>query len=213
MTKKLTQKQQLVLDIIRSYIERTGEPPTLSELQDDLDITTKRGVVSHLNALERKGMLVRTSEARGITLSEDIYGERVMEVNILGYANAGSPLVYAQEETLGVLRIDRSLLPVSEGVFAVEIKGDSMNNRLINGTKLDNGNFAIVAKNVPVQDNDVVLAIIDECATIKTLKKDGKMLVLYPQSTNLVHRPIYLRPNENEVIYGKVIAVLKNPAN
>lgn len=212
MTKKLTSTQQKILDIIKSSIENKGTPPSLGELQEELGISTKRGVVNHLKALEKKGMIVRTSEARGIKLTENIFGQFIMNVNILGYANAGAPLVYAQEETLGVLRVDKSLLPVSKDMFALEVKGDSMNKRIVNGTQLTNGNFAIVAKNHPVKNGDVVLAIIDECATIKTFRKDRNMIVLYPESTNLVHKPIYLSPSEEEeLIYGKVVAVLDNP--
>lgn len=211
MTKQITTRQQDVLEIIKRTIENTGEPPTLGELQILLGISTKRGVVNHLRALEKKGLITRTSQARGIRLSENIFAESVVNLNILGFANAGSPLVYANEQQLGVLRVDKSLLPVTKDVFALEIKGDSMNRRTIKGTNLSNGNFAIVAKGYPVEDGDVVLAIIDDCATIKTLKRDKNMIVLYPESTNPVHRPIYLELGEQEYIYGKVIGVLDNP--
>jgi len=211
MTKILTSKQQTVLKIIKNAIKKNGTPPSLRELQQALSIKTKRGVVNHLKALEKKGMLKRTSEARGIRLMENIYGQLVMDVKILGFANAGSPLMYANEQNLGVLRIEKSLLPVTSNIFALEIKGDSMNRKLLNGTPLKNSNFAIVAKDQNVQDGDVVLAIIDDCATIKSFKSDRSLFVLYPESTNKLHKPIYLNKADEAVIFGKVIAVLENP--
>jgi len=211
MFKKLTKRQNKVLEVIKHYLAETGFPPSLGELQEELGIGTKRGVVNHLKALEKKGVIARTSEARGIRLTENLASDNILNINILGYANAGSPLVYAQEQMVGTLRVQKTLLPVTQDIFALEIKGDSMNKRLIQGTLVKNGNFAIVAKNHPIQNGDVVLAIIDECATIKTYKKDKGILVLYPESTNTSHRPIYLSRNDGEVIYGKVIAVLDNP--
>lgn len=211
MTNKLTSKQQTILKIIKNTINKNGTPPSLSELQNVLKIKTKRGVVNHLRALEKKGMIIRTSKARGIKLTENIYGQFIMDVRILGFANAGSPLVYADEKNMGVLRIEKTLLPVTTNIFALEIKGDSMNKKSINGTLLKNSNFAIIAKDHNVQDGDVVLAIIDDCATIKTFKSDRSLFVLYPESTNKLHKPIYLNRLEEKVIYGKVIAVLENP--
>ncbi|KXK27306.1 MAG: LexA repressor [candidate division WS6 bacterium OLB20] len=171
---------------------------------------TKRAVVKHLEALEKKGRILRSSKPRGIKLIE-VQNENLMTMNILGYANAGAPLVYAEEQKIGVLRIDKSLLPVTKNVFALVVKGDSMNRRKLNGTALTNGNYAIVANDQPVSNGDVVLAIIDGCATIKSYRRDGGIIVLYPESTNSAHRPIYLSSDSDGTIYGKVISVLANP--
>jgi repressor LexA len=208
---KLTQKQEKVISFIKDNMSQSGKAPSLTELMQYMNISTKRGVVNHLNALEKKGALTRTSESRGIKLTEDIFADNIVKVNILGYANAGSPLIYTQDEQIGVLRVNKTLLPISKDIFAVEIKGDSMNKKVINGVEMDNGNFAIVSKNQPIVDGDAVLAIIDDCATIKTIKKDKQMIVLYPESTNSMHKPIYLPMFEKNSIYGKVIAVLSNP--
>lgn len=210
MAPHLTPAQSTVLKYIKNHILARGYAPTLSELQISLGGITKRAVVKHLEALERKGHILRSSKPRGISLVEDT-GSPVMSMNILGYANAGAPLVYAEEQKIGVLRIDKSLLPVTKNVFALIIKGDSMNRRKLNGIPLSNGNYAIVANNQEVRNGDVVLAIIDGCATIKSYRHDGRMVVLYPESTNSLHRPIYLSSDNEASIYGKVISVLRNP--
>lgn len=212
MLSTLTQRQYEILEIVKSFIQETGHSPSLSELERTLGIT-RRGVVKHLQALERKGLISRTSSSRSIILSGTQGGQMFMDVNILGYANAGAPMVIAQEQQLGYLRVKRSLLPVTKDVFALMIKGDSMNRREVDGGKLADGKYAVVAKNVDVHDGDVVLAIIDDCATIKTYKRDRNVIVLYPESTNTRHRPFYLDAQDNlsSSIYGKVIAVLDNP--
>ena len=66
MDEKLTERQKLVLNTIRNFFLDNGYAPSLTELQQLLEISTKRGVVSHLEALEKKGYIIRTSEARGI---------------------------------------------------------------------------------------------------------------------------------------------------
>ncbi len=212
MSEYLTPAQENTLKVVRKFLFSKGFPPTLSELQAALGGITKRAVVKHLEALEKKGRLERSSKPRGIRLLE-MDNKDIVSTNILGYANAGSPMVFAEEQKVGVLRIDKSLLPVTRNVFALVIKGDSMNRRKINNTKLEDGNYAIVANNQDVTNNDVVLAIIDNCATIKTYRRDGRMVVLYPESTNIMHKPIYLSSNSEGMIYGKVIAVLRNPTN
>jgi repressor LexA len=211
MASYLTTKQKQFFDFLRTYIEENQFAPTLSELQQYFGIT-KRGIVKHLEALERKGFIGRNSESRGIQLLTTTASMSFRNLNILGYANAGSPMVIAQEQQIGTLRVKKTLLPVFKDLFALIIKGDSMNRRLLNGSPLSNGNYAIVARDQEVRDGDVVLAIIDNCATIKTIKKDRQMIVLYPESTNPVHKPIYLSRDDGEVIYGKVISVLENPS-
>lgn len=212
MIYNITKRQNEVFSLIKSFIRETGQPPTLGELERSLEIT-RRGVVKHLQALERKGFISRTSSARGISLNETQTGQMFIDINILGYANAGSPMLIVQEEYLGYLRIKRSLLPVTKDLFALMIRGDSMNKRGIDGRKLEDGKYVIVVKNVEIKEGDVVLAIIDNCAIIKTYKRDKDIIVLYPESTNSIYKPIYLDTSEEseENIYGKVIAVLDNP--
>ena len=207
----ITEKQQKVLQIIRDYYLENGYAPSLSELGQMLKISTKRGVVNHLIALEKKGFIIRTSEARGIQLVEEEEYEYLIGIPILGYANAGTPLAIAQEDRLGVLHVDKGLVKKNEEMFALIIKGDSMNQREIGGKKLNNGNYIIVSKTSDVRNGDVVVAILDNSATVKAIKFDNDMIVLYPQSDNPKHNPIYLDKYSNGLINGKVIMSLEKP--
>ncbi|MCC7289633.1 repressor LexA [bacterium] len=211
MNPYVTEKQVKVLTIIRDFYLEKGYAPSLSELQQLLKISTKRGVVNHLIALEKKGFIIRTSEARGIQLVEEGEYEYMVGVPILGYANAGTPLAMAEEARLGVLHIDKALLKHKNDLFALIIKGDSMNQRVINGKKLEDGSFIVVSKQSEIRSGDAVVAILDNSATVKSIKYDENMIVLYPQSDNERHMPIYLDKYSNSLINGKVVMVLDNP--
>ena len=210
----LTAKQDLVLRVIRDYFLQNGFAPSLSELQVLLDIATKRGVVNHLIALEKKGYILRTSEPRGIRMLEEneepVY-EYLIGVPILGYANAGTPLVGAEEENLGVLRVDKNILGKKKSLFSLIVKGDSMDREMIDGKAITDGNYLVVDKEAEIFDGDVVVAIVENCATVKRFKKDQDMVVLYPNSSNPIHQPIYLDKNTESMLNGKVIKVLEKP--
>ncbi len=215
MDERLTERQEKVLSHIRNFFLDNGYAPSLTELQEMLSISTKRGVVSHLEALEKKGYIIRTSEPRGIQIVNDSEDDAVYEylvgIPILGYANAGTPMVLADEQNLGILQVDRTLLGNKKDLFGLVVKGDSMNMRSIDGKNLEEGHYLVVQKNVEYEDGDVVVAIVDGCATVKNIKREQDIVILYPESSNLIHKPIYLDSNSNSMINGKVIKVLDNP--
>lgn len=210
----LTEKQELVLKVIRSYYLENGIAPSLNELQAMLNISTKRGVVNHLIALERKGYIFRTGEPRGIHMvneEEDVVYEYLVGVPILGYANAGTPMVAAEEENIGVLKIDRNLLGRKRDLFSLIVKGDSMDLAEVDGKRIVEGNYLIVQKDSEIVNGDIVVAIIDNCATVKKIKLGEDMIVLFPQSSNPANQPIYISNDSESIINGKVVKVLDNP--
>ncbi len=211
----LTKEQEAVLGIIKRYYLEQGVAPSLNELKDELGITTKRGVVVHLDALEKKGYIFRTSQPRGIHMAEnddEIVYDYLVGVPILGYANAGIPMVSAEEENMGVLKIDKNILGKRRNLFSLIIKGDSMDQAVIDGHTLKNGKYVVVEKDADFDDGDIVVAIIDNCATIKRFKRGRDMIVLYPDSSNPANTPIYIDKNTDILINGKVVKVLENPA-
>lgn len=211
----LTEKQELVLKIIRNWYLENGEAPSLSELQESLSISTKRGVVNHLIALEKKGYIFRTSKPRGIHMvdsDDEVVYDYLVGIPVLGYANAGTPLVSAEEENIGVLKIDRSLVGKKKNLFSLIVKGDSMNLASIEDKCIEEGNYVIVQKDCEINDGDIVVAIIENSATVKRIKKAKDMIVLYPQSSNPENQPIFLDKDTESIINGKVIKVLENPS-
>ncbi len=210
----LTKKQEEVLKIIKDCYLENGYAPSLNELKEELGISTKRGVVVHLIALEKKGFIFRTGQPRGIHMVENddqIVYDYLVGVPILGYANAGIPMVAAEEENLGVLKIDRNMLGKKKNLFSLIIKGDSMDLAKIDGETLDDGRYIVVQKDAEFEDGDIVVAIIDNCATVKRFKRAKNMIILYPDSSNPLNQPIYIDRNTEGLINGKVVKVLENP--
>ena len=218
MADKLTKRQEEVLTLIRDFFLENGQAPSLGELQDKLGFSSKRGVVNHLLALENKGYIFRTSEPRGIQLLDEddskLEYEYIIGLPIFGYANAGTPLVDAKEESLGILKVDRNILGkgLGKNLFALIVEGDSMNEREVNGVKIEEGKYLVVDKGGEIRDGDVVVVVIDGCATVKNISlKNNEMVILYPESSNSKHQPIYLDAESDFLINGKVIKVLENP--
>ncbi|MDD2270092.1 MAG: transcriptional repressor LexA, partial [Candidatus Dojkabacteria bacterium] len=176
MAEKLTNRQEEILSLIRDFFLENGYAPSLGELQSKLGFSSKRGVVNHLSALENKGYIIRTSEPRSIQLLDgnddaNLEYEYLIGIPIFGYANAGTPLVMAEEEALGILKIDRNLIgrKSKENLFGLIVKGDSMNERVLDGIKIEEGNYLIVDKDAKVEEGDAVVAIIDSSATVKNI--------------------------------------------
>ena len=82
----------------------------------------------------------------------------------------------------------------------------------IDGETLENGKYIIVEKDADFENGDIVVAVIDNCATVKRFKKGKDMIMLYPESTNLANTPIYIDRNTDVLINGKVVKVLDNPS-
>lgn len=214
MGERLTLKQKEVLDLVRNSIDQNGYAPSLTEMMEELGLSTKRSVAFHLDALEKKGMIYRTGEARGIRLIQNNTGGGFIPIPLLGFANCGEALMVAEEEDNGEILVEETILKGKRKVFGVELRGDSMDQRRLNGINLANGNFAIVVKEEEVRTGDVVLAIIEGGATIKSFKREKGMIVLYPESSNPRHKPIYVKESDMDsaMIAGKVLTVLSNPS-
>lgn len=211
MDRSLTKRQSEVLDALKQFKDADGITPTISELAEHFGFSSRRSVTFHLEALERKGFIHRTGEARGINIVGSTEEDAFMMVPLLGVANAGQPLALAEEDYQGELTVDKKILQGRRKVFGLELKGDSMDNTVINGVPMANGNYVIVAKQDEVQDGDIVVAVINDGATVKKYKRDEHNIVLYPNSKNPVHKPIYVDGAQDSFIAGKVLTVLHNP--
>jgi repressor LexA len=211
MEKILTSRQQKVLEFIKRKLTLSGVAPSLKEIAAELEVSSTRGIVKHLEALERKGIILRTSEDRGIKLAENILAN-FRSIPILGYANAGKPLVLAEEENLGTINIQKEMFANKQNLFAVIIKGDSMNLKEIDGVALEDGNYAVIdANDTEIRKDEVYLVVIDGCATVKSLELTPNSLILYPKSNNPIHSNFYAFPDSDISINGRVLSCLKNP--
>ena len=216
----LTYKQEKVLQILKDFIHRSLSPPTLSELQEailsaGMNAKSKRSVVQFLESLEKKGYITRSSHERGIHIVSAQESENFIDIPIMGTANAGAALVFAEENIQGFIKTSKKLLKSVQNVFALQISGDSMNKCNVDRKYIEDGDYVVVDKSIQsFSNNDIVLAIVEGCATIKKFKKTmlGEIMLL-PDSSNPVHQAIYIHESDSFFLNGRVINILKNPKN
>ncbi len=203
---RLTNRQQTVLEAIRSWIRARGYPPTIRELGKLLGIKSLRGVTSHLDAIARKGFLKREPRARTISLLDLMEPfQRALRVPILGRIRAGEPML-AEGHVESHVVIDGAWLgakPDAAGQhFALKVKGDSMIN-----AGIFEGDHVIVHHQATAQDGDVVVALLGDEATVKRFFKDGDRVRLQPEHPSL--EPIVVTKGQPFTILGKVVAVFR----
>ncbi|NTW89840.1 MAG: repressor LexA [Candidatus Moranbacteria bacterium] len=211
----LTPKQQIVLQAIKDFFSEKGEMPTVRELQErtgtlGLKLKSLRSFFLYLNELERKGFIERTAENRGIRLKE-VTGKTFLDVPVFGMANAGAATMFADQFVEGYIKVSKRIVRDSRNVFAIQVSGTSMNRAKVNGKTIRDGDFILVDSTWKHYDNgDKVLVVIDGLATVKTFRSvDGRNIALLPESSDKKHKPIFLTDEDNFVINGKVIDVLR----
>jgi len=213
--KILTPKQRIVLQAIKEFFSENGMMPTVREIQTTagklgLRLKSLRSFFLYLNELEEKGYIERTSEDRGIKL-KGVTKDSFLDVPVFGMANAGAATMFADQYIEGYLKVSKRIVRDSRNVFAIQVSGTSMNKAKVNGKTIQNGDFILVDSTWKHYNNgDRVLVVINGMATVKTYRTvDGKNIVLLPESTDHKHKPIFLTEEDDFVINGKVIDVLK----
>ncbi|MFK7779805.1 MAG: S24 family peptidase, partial [Candidatus Gracilibacteria bacterium] len=198
-----------VLDVITKFIGENAKAPTIEELTVLLSQKSKRGVVQYLEALEKKGFLTRGRGYRSISLGNNVGFQTTLNIPILGYANAGTPLVDANETSYGVLPISKKIITGSEqNYFILKVEGTSMNNFMVNGKTIDNGSYVLIKKDeTTTNSKDAFLFIVNGSATLKKFKRDGDTIYLLPDSKDDYHKPIILSEEDNLMINGKITDV------
>jgi repressor LexA len=214
MKNELTARQEEILNFIKQFREENGYPPTLREIGKKFEISSTFGVKRHLDALVKKGYLnIESNASRGISFQLDTVhnlnsipnlserNENFNKIPIVGRVAAGSP-VLAIENIEGDVVIDPSFMKKSENSFALRIKGDSMIN-----AGIFEGDLVIV---LPVKDaanGDIVVAMINDEATVKTYENKKNKIRLIPE--NEKYSPIEINDLSEFSIIGKVIGVLR----
>ena len=197
----LTERQQEILDFIREQQQIRGVTPSTVEIQEQFGFASPNAVTSHLHALERKGALQREpNKARGLVLA-DSYRERAMvEIPIYGSIPAGMPADERQQAD-GCVSVDVETLRLPKGarVFALKVRGDSMN-----GAGILPGDI-VVLEFKEANNGDIVAALIDGETTLKRyVMQRGKPFLK-------AENPRYhdLIPAQELVIQGVQIALLR----
>ena len=195
----LTDRQQLVLDYVSSYLSQNGCPPTLREISEHIGTAGTVTAMRHLEALEKKGYVQRREGSRGIALTNR--PNIPVPLPIVGTVRAGVPEP-AIEDISGYVSVDPAWIK-GTGCFFLQVKGDSM----IDAGILD-GDLALIQPQ-PIADNgQIVVAMIDGEATLKHFYQNEDHIRLEPRNRNMV--PIILSPDSDVAIIGKLLKTIRN---
>lgn len=214
----LTNRQRSVLNVIKSWVYRYGYPPSVREIGEEVGLTSTSSVSHQLGALQRKGYLRRDPNrprAVGVlTVAADPTGDLTEDgvesstsppvntpettyVPLVGRIAAGGP-VLAEQTIEDTFPLPKDL--VGEGaLFLLSVTGDSMVDAAIT-----NGDWVVVRQQPTADNGDIVAAMIDGEATVKTFKQTDEHTWLLPQ--NEAYDPI---PGDDATVLGKVVAVLR----
>ncbi|HVQ98968.1 MAG TPA: transcriptional repressor LexA [Mycobacterium sp.] len=211
---RLTERQRTILDVIRASVTTRGYPPSIREIGDAVGLTSTSSVAHQLRTLERKGYLrrdpnrpravdVRRSDDTAVRppVLTDVSGSDALPeptfVPVLGRIAAGGPIL-AEEAVEDVFPLPREL--VGEGaLFLLKVVGESMVDAAI-----CDGDWVVVRQQNVADNGDIVAAMIDGEATVKTFKRTGGQVWLMPH--NPAFDPI---PGNDAAVLGKVVTVIR----
>jgi repressor LexA len=199
----LTSTQKKVLIFLKDFLREKGFPPTLREIASHFGLTGPKAPQKTLNILERKGYIRRVP---GLSRGTEILGfptprTQTLSIPIVGRVTAGE-LILAIENIEGYINLDRSLVS-SENVFLLRVHGDSMIE-----AHIQDGDFALVKPQPNAENGEIVVALIEDEATIKRIFKKRSLIRLEPANPNM--EPIVVKKGEKRVaIVGKVIGIFR----
>jgi len=194
----LTDIQREVLNYVQSHLTQTHRPPTVREVMRHFKWNSPQSARKHLLALEEKGYLEREDHtARGLKLVDD--STVGLSIPVLGKVAAGLPLL-AEENRESTMVVDPSMARGGRSLFALTVKGDSMvNAHILPGDKV------IVQQTSHASPGEIVVALIEGEATVKTFKRTSSKVVLEP--ANPKYNPIVVSEGQDFRIIGKVVGV------
>ena len=199
---KISHKQQEILNYIKDEILSRGFPPAVREICDAVHLKSTSSVHAHLESLERNGYIRRDpTKPRAIEILDDNFNltrREVVNVPMIGTVAAGQPIL-AVENIQGYFPIPAEFMPNQQS-FMLKVKGESM----INAGILD-GDQVLVEKQYDAHNGDIVVALLDDSATVKTFYREDGHIRLQPENDSM--DPIIV--NHEIQILGKVFGVFR----
>lgn len=198
---KISKKQLEILEYIKSQILERGFPPAVREICEAVNLKSTSSVHSHLETLEKNGYIRRDpTKPRAIEILDDSFNltrREMVNVPIVGQVAAGEPIL-AQENIENYFPIPTEFMPNNQ-TFLLKVKGESM----INAGILD-GDMVLVEQAFTASNGDMVVALIEDGATVKTFYKEEGIFRLQPENDSM--DPIIV---SEVTILGKVIGVFR----
>ena len=198
---KISDKQKQILEYIKQEILNKGYPPTVRDICDAVGLKSTSSVHSHLESLEKNGYIRRDpTKPRAIEIIDDNFNmvrREVVNVPIVGQVAAGQPIL-AEENICSYFPVPAEFMPKNQS-FMLKVKGESM----INAGIFD-GDSIIVEQQNTARNGDIVVALIDDSATVKTFYKENGHIRLQPENDTM--DPIIV---PDCTILGKVFGVFR----
>jgi repressor LexA len=190
--------RERVFEFVRSRL-LAGEPPTVREVQEEMGFAAVQSAQQHLEALVGEGRLEKESGARGVRLPR--MPDKPLLVPLLGRVQAGAP-VLAGDNIEGYVPISAGGRSAGQ-LFALRVRGESMKL-----AGILEGDVVIVRRQAVAESGDVVVALLGDEATVKTLRLRGHRAELHPANPDFA--PIILKPPRELVLLGKVIELRRD---
>lgn len=214
--KKLSDRQRRMLDFIQQFSDESGYPPSIREIGKAVGISSTSVVNYNLNRLVEEGYLSRDQNvSRGIRLTEKLTRATqqmvdTLRIPLVGRIFASEPVPLPSTDSLmfGVdeaIEITRDMMPASaEGLFALEVKGDSMIDAMIN-----DGDIVVMKQEPEWRNGDMVAVWLEdkEETTLKHIYREGDRIRLQPANPTMA--PIYVNDPQNLRVQGKVMLVVR----
>jgi len=201
MPGKISSKQEEILEFIKETILKKGYPPTVREICAKVNLQSTSSVHAHLKTLEEKGYILRDeSKQRAIEILDDSFLAQRMEISnvpVVGTVTAGMPIL-AVENIDSYFPIPTDMLPNAD-TFLLRVKGESMIN-----VGIYDGDQILVQRQNTARNGEIVVALIEDSATVKTFYKENGHFRLQPENDSM--DPIIV---ENVEILGKVIGLFR----
>ena len=198
---KITPKQQEILDFIKSEILNKGYPPAVRDICEAVHLKSTSSVHSHLETLEKNGYIRRDpTKPRAIEIMDDQFNltrREMVNVPIIGTVAAGQPIL-AQEHIECYFHIPAEYMPNTD-CFMLKVKGESMIN-----AGIFSGDYIMVRQQSNAENGDMVVALVEDSATVKTFYKEDGHIRLQPENDSM--DPIIV---EDVQILGKVFGVFR----
>jgi repressor LexA len=198
---QLTPRQQEIYSYLSQHLERHGYPPTLREICSEFGMRSTRAASDHLIALERKGYISRARDrSRGIELIGPRPGASGQSVPVIGRIAAGEPLL-AQQNVMDRVTLDPGFLK-GDGNFLLEVQGESMID-----AHICPGDYILVRPQDQAKSGDIVVAMIEDEATVKRLERKGDNVRLLPENRSM--EPIEVKNPGDLRIVGIVVGLIR----
>lgn len=197
----LSKKQREILEFIKQEILSKGYPPAVREICEAVDLKSTSSVHSHLSSLERKGFIRRDpTKPRAIEVCDDSFNNvrtETVSIPIVGTVAAGQPIL-AEQNIDSYFPIPLEYTPQKEA-YILRVKGDSMIN-----VGIFNGDHVLIENTQDIKNGDIVVALIEDSATVKTFYKEKGYIRLQPENDTM--EPIIVPSCQ---ILGKVFGVYR----